>query len=122
LRRRHGNLRCLKSRAVALIRAESSQSELTPLNPAQEAMEKMFSSEQESTDKHRSVLAAIPREFADLLSTSNEVHGRTGVVPAVPNQFCDTLDALAGARWFLASTWQADTGRLMSNNKIGRRR
>ncbi|KRZ49694.1 hypothetical protein T02_5207 [Trichinella nativa] len=37
-------------------------------------------------------------------------------------RFCDTLDALAGARWFLASTWQADTGRLMSNNKIGRRR
>ncbi|KRZ46810.1 hypothetical protein T02_462, partial [Trichinella nativa] len=22
----------------------------------------------------------------------------------------DTLDALAGAQWFLASTWQADTG------------
>ncbi|KRX52822.1 hypothetical protein T09_3740, partial [Trichinella sp. T9] len=25
-------------------------------------------------------------------------------------RFCDTLDALAGAQWFLASTWQADTG------------
>ncbi|KRY06465.1 hypothetical protein T03_4035, partial [Trichinella britovi] len=37
-------------------------------------------------------------------------------------RFYDTLDALAGAQWFLASTWQADTGRLMSNNKIGRRR
>ncbi|KRX20061.1 hypothetical protein T09_5895, partial [Trichinella sp. T9] len=34
-------------------------------HPAQEAMEKMLPSEQESSGKHRSALAAILKEFAD---------------------------------------------------------
>ncbi|KRY05579.1 hypothetical protein T12_10453, partial [Trichinella patagoniensis] len=70
LRMRQGNIPFLKSHAVAPVRAESPQSELMAHHPAQEAMEKMLSSEQESSGKHRSALAAILREFADVLSTS----------------------------------------------------
>ncbi|KRY49834.1 hypothetical protein T03_15703 [Trichinella britovi] len=49
-------------------------------HPVQEAMEKVLPSEQESSGKHRSALAAILREFADVLSTSDEGLGRTSVV------------------------------------------
>ncbi|KRX64133.1 Retrovirus-related Pol polyprotein from transposon 17.6 [Trichinella sp. T6] len=77
---RPGNIPFLKSHAVALVRAESPQSELMAHQPAHEAMEKMITSEQESRGKHQSVLAVILREFADVLSTSDEDHRRTGVV------------------------------------------
>ncbi|KRZ70301.1 hypothetical protein T10_7894 [Trichinella papuae] len=63
LRMRQGNIPFRKSHAVA-----------------PEAMEKMLPSEQESSDKHRSALAAILREFADVLSTSDEDLVRTSVV------------------------------------------
>ncbi|KRY08686.1 Transposon Ty3-I Gag-Pol polyprotein, partial [Trichinella britovi] len=43
-------------------------------------MEKMLPSEQESSGKHRSALAAILKEFADVLSTSDEDLGRTSLV------------------------------------------
>ncbi|KRX13115.1 Retrovirus-related Pol polyprotein from transposon, partial [Trichinella nelsoni] len=66
---------CLRMRQV-----ESPQSELMAHHPAQEAMEKMLPSEQESSGKHRSALAAILREFADVLSTSDEDLGQTSVV------------------------------------------
>ncbi|KRY10678.1 Retrovirus-related Pol polyprotein from transposon [Trichinella patagoniensis] len=80
LRMRQGNIPFLKSHAVAPVRAESPQSELMAHQPAHEAMEKMLSSEQESSGKHRSALAAILREFADVLSASDEDPGRTSVV------------------------------------------
>ncbi|KRZ01580.1 hypothetical protein T11_14756 [Trichinella zimbabwensis] len=63
LKMRQGNIPFRKSHAVA-----------------PEAMEKMLPSEQESSDKHRSALPAILREFADVLSTSDEDLGRTSVV------------------------------------------
>ncbi|KRX29942.1 hypothetical protein T09_2954, partial [Trichinella sp. T9] len=65
LRMRQGNIPFRKSHAVALVRVESPQSELMAHHPAQEAMEKMLPSEQESSGKHRSALAAILKEFAD---------------------------------------------------------
>ncbi|KRZ81197.1 hypothetical protein T08_4131, partial [Trichinella sp. T8] len=68
------------SYAVAPVRAESPHSEVMAHHPAHEAMEKMLSSEQESSGKHRSALAVILREFADVLSTSDEDLGRTSVV------------------------------------------
>ncbi|KRZ81644.1 hypothetical protein T08_5179 [Trichinella sp. T8] len=34
-------------------------------------------------------------------------------------RFYNTLDALAGAEWFLASTWQADTGRTTRSGEDG---
>ncbi|KRZ65375.1 Retrovirus-related Pol polyprotein from transposon, partial [Trichinella papuae] len=84
LRMRQGNIPFRKSHAVAPVRAESPQSELMAHHPAQEAMEKMLPSEQESSGKHRSALAAILKEFADVLSTSDEDLGRTSVVrPAI---------------------------------------
>ncbi|KRZ48049.1 Transposon Ty3-G Gag-Pol polyprotein [Trichinella nativa] len=80
LRMRQGNIPFRKSHAVALVRVESPQSELMSHHPAQEAMEKMLPSEQESSGKHRSALAAILKEFADVLSTSDEDLGRTSLV------------------------------------------
>ncbi|KRX44645.1 hypothetical protein T09_2810, partial [Trichinella sp. T9] len=62
------------------MRAESRQSEFMGHQTAHEAMEKMLSSEQESSGKHRSALAAILRNFADVLSTSDEDPGGTSVV------------------------------------------
>ncbi|KRX64134.1 hypothetical protein T06_5800, partial [Trichinella sp. T6] len=80
LRMRQGNILFLKSYAVAPVRAESPQSEVMAHHPAQEAMENMLPSEQESSGKHRSALAVNLREFADVLSTSDEDLGRTSVV------------------------------------------
>ncbi|KRZ05965.1 Transposon Ty3-I Gag-Pol polyprotein [Trichinella zimbabwensis] len=80
LRMWHGNIPFRKSHAVAPVRAESPQSELMAHPPAQEAMEKMLPSEQESRGKHRSALAAILKEFMDVLSTSDEDLRRTSVV------------------------------------------
>ncbi|KRZ66311.1 hypothetical protein T10_11628 [Trichinella papuae] len=40
----------------------------------------MLPSEQEASGKHRSTLAAILREFTDVLSTSDEDFGRTSVI------------------------------------------
>ncbi|KRX39792.1 hypothetical protein T05_15535 [Trichinella murrelli] len=53
LRMRQVNIPFLNSLAVAPVRAESRQSELMGHQPAHEAMEKMLSSEQESSGKHR---------------------------------------------------------------------
>ncbi|KRZ81449.1 Retrovirus-related Pol polyprotein from transposon [Trichinella sp. T8] len=80
LRMRQGNIPFLRFHAVTPVRAESSQSELMAHHPVQEAMEKVLSSEQDSSGKHRSALAAILREVADVLSTSDEDLGRTSVV------------------------------------------
>ncbi|KRY07126.1 hypothetical protein T12_1351 [Trichinella patagoniensis] len=80
LRMRQGNIPFLKSHAVAPVRAESPQSELMAHQPAHEAMEKMLSSEQESSGKHRSALAVILRKLADVLSTTDGDPGRTSVV------------------------------------------
>ncbi|KRZ83130.1 Retrovirus-related Pol polyprotein from transposon 17.6 [Trichinella sp. T8] len=63
---RQGNIPFRKSHTVAPVRAESPQLELMAHHPAHEAMEKMLSSDL--------------RELADVLSTSDEDHGRTGVV------------------------------------------
>ncbi|KRX36669.1 hypothetical protein T05_15565 [Trichinella murrelli] len=80
LRMRQGNIPFRKSHAVAPVREESPQSELMALHPAHVAIEKMLSSEQASRGKRRSALVAFLMEFADVLSTSDEDHGRTGVV------------------------------------------
>ncbi|KRY42282.1 Retrovirus-related Pol polyprotein from transposon 17.6 [Trichinella spiralis] len=80
LRMRQGNIPFRKSHAVALVRVESLQSELMTHQPAQEAIEKMLPSEQGSSGKHRTALAAILREFSDVLSTSDEDLVRTNVV------------------------------------------
>ncbi|KRZ67057.1 hypothetical protein T08_15376, partial [Trichinella sp. T8] len=80
LRMRQGNIPFLRFHAVTPVRAESSQSQLMAHHPVQEAMEKVLSSEQDSSGKHRSALAAILREVADVLSTSDEGLGRTSVV------------------------------------------
>ncbi|KRY13299.1 hypothetical protein T12_8043 [Trichinella patagoniensis] len=77
---RQGNIPFLKSHAVAPVRAESPQPELMTHQPVQEAMEKMLPSEQESSGKHRSALAAILREFSDVLPTSDEDLVQTSVV------------------------------------------
>ncbi|KRZ49542.1 Retrovirus-related Pol polyprotein from transposon [Trichinella nativa] len=62
---------CLRMRQVGAYGSPSS---------AGSSMEKMLPSEQESSGKHRSALAAILREFADVLSTLDEDLGRTSVV------------------------------------------
>ncbi|KRX48538.1 Transposon Ty3-I Gag-Pol polyprotein [Trichinella murrelli] len=80
LRMRQGNIPFLRFHSVTPVRAESPQSELMAHHPVQEAMENVLSSEQDSSGKHRSALAAILREFADVLSTSDEGLGRTSVV------------------------------------------
>ncbi|KRX29503.1 hypothetical protein T06_16517, partial [Trichinella sp. T6] len=71
LRLRQGNIPFPTSHAVAPVRAESLQSELMAHHPAQEAMEKMLPSEQESSGKDRSALAVILRELVDVLPTSD---------------------------------------------------
>ncbi|KRY74202.1 Retrovirus-related Pol polyprotein from transposon [Trichinella pseudospiralis] len=80
LRMQQGNIPFRKSHVLAPVRAESPQSELMAHHPAQDAMEKMLPSEQESSGKHLSALAAILREFADVLSTTDEDLGRASVV------------------------------------------